>query len=213
MQTSLKNIQGKEVGTVELPDDIFSAEINTSVMHQSLLRQLANKQLGTHSAKSRGQVRGGGRKPWRQKGTGRARQGTIRAPQWRGGGIVFGPTPRSHAKRMPRKMRRLALRSALSVKAAAQQIVVLDELSFEKPSTKAMAEMMAALGVQRNALLLLPDANDVVELSARNLPNMKILRATYLNVRDLLGYQTIILPQDAISVIASFLGDAEQVEE
>lgn len=213
MQTSLKNIQGKEVGTVELPDDIFSAEINTSVMHQSLLRQLANKQLGTHSAKSRGQVRGGGRKPWRQKGTGRARQGTIRAPQWRGGGIVFGPTPRSHAKRMPRKMRRLALRSALSVKAAAQQIVVLDELSFEKPSTKAMAEMMAALGVQRNALLLLPDANDVVELSARNLPNMKILRATYLNVRDLLGYQTIILPQDAISVIASLLGDAEQVEE
>ena len=213
MQTSLRNIQGKEVGAVELPDDIFSAEINTAVMHQSLLRQLANKQLGTHSAKSRGQVRGGGRKPWRQKGTGRARQGTIRAPQWRGGGIVFGPTPRSHAKRMPRKMRRLALRSALSVKAAAKQIVVLDELSFEKPSTKAMAEMMAALGVQRNALLLLPDANDVVELSARNLPNMKILRATYLNVRDLLGYQTIILPQDAISVIASFLGDAEQVEE
>jgi len=213
MQTSLRNIQGKEVGAVELPDDIFSAEINTAVMHQSLLRQLANKQLGTHSAKSRGQVRGGGRKPWRQKGTGRARQGTIRAPQWRGGGIVFGPTPRSHAKRMPRKMRRLALRSALSVKAAAKQIVVLDELSFEKPSTKAMAEMMAALGVQRNALLLLPDANDVVELSARNLPNMKILRATYLNVRDLLGYQIIILPQDAISVIASFLGDAEQVEE
>ena len=213
MQTSLRNIQGKEVGAVELPDDIFSVEINTSVMHQSLLRQLANKQLGTHSAKSRGQVRGGGRKPWRQKGTGRARQGTIRAPQWRGGGIVFGPTPRSHTKRMPRKMRRLALRSALSVKAAAKQIVVLDELSFEKPSTKAMAEMMAALGVQRNALLLLPDANEVVELSARNLPNMKILRATYLNVRDLLGYQIIILPQDAISVIASFLGDAEQVEE
>ena len=213
MQASLKNIQGKEVGTVELPDDIFNAEINTSVMHQALVRQLANKQLGTHSAKSRGQVRGGGRKPWRQKGTGRARQGTIRAPQWRGGGIVFGPSPRSHAKRMPRKMRRLALRSAISVKAAAQQIVVLDELSFEKPSTKAMAEMMEALGVQRNALLLLPEINDVVELSVRNLPNMKTLRATYLNVRDLLGYQTIILPQDAISVIASFLGDTEQVEE
>ena len=210
MQAPLKNMQGQEVGTVELPDDIFNIEPNQAVMHQALVRQLANKRLGTHKTKTRGQVRGGGRKPWRQKGTGRARQGTIRAPQWRGGGTVFGPQPRSYAKRMPRKMRRLALRSALSVKASEQQIVVLDELSFEAPRTKEMAAVMDALGVERNALLLLPEANETVELSARNLPYVKTLRANYINVRDLLGYQTVIMPKQAIDVIAAFLGETDQ---
>ncbi|HFQ94961.1 MAG TPA: 50S ribosomal protein L4, partial [Anaerolineae bacterium] len=159
-----------------------------------------------------GQVSGGGRKPWRQKGTGRARQGSIRAPHWRGGGTVFGPQPRSYAKRMPRKMRRLALRSALTVKAQAQEIIVLDELSMDAPRTKAMDAMMDALGVERNALLLLPEANDNVELSARNLPYVKILRANYLNVRDLLGYKVIIMPKQAIEVIASFLGEESEPE-
>jgi len=210
MQASLKNMQGQEVGTVELPDDIFNIEPNQAVMHQALVRQLANKRLGTHKTKTRGEVRGGGRKPWRQKGTGRARQGTIRAPQWRGGGTVFGPAPRSYAKRMPRKMRRLALRSALSVKAGEGQIVVLDELSFDAPRTKDMVAVLDALGVERSALVLLPEVNDIVELSARNLPYVKTLRANYINVRDLLGYETVIMPRQAIDVIADFLGETDQ---
>jgi len=210
MQAPLKNMQGQEVGTVELPDEIFNIEPNQTVMHQALVRQLANKRQGTHKTKTRGEVRGGGRKPWRQKGTGRARQGTIRAPQWRGGGTVFGPSPRSYAKRMPRKMRRLALRSALSVKAGEQQIVVLDELNFDAPRTKDMVAVLDALGVERNALVLLPEANDIVELSARNIPYVKTLRANYINVRDLLGYQTVIMPQQAIDVIAAFLGETDQ---
>jgi len=210
MQASLKNMQGQEVGTVELPDEIFNIEPNQAVMHQALVRQLANKRQGTHKTKTRGEVRGGGRKPWRQKGTGRARQGTIRAPQWRGGGIVFGPAPRSYAKRMPRKMRRLALRSALSVKAQEGRIIVLDDLSFAAPRTKDMVVMLDALGVERNALVLLPETNDVVELSARNLPYVKTLRADYINVRDLLGYQVVIMPQKAIDVIADFLGETDQ---
>jgi large subunit ribosomal protein L4 len=210
MQASLKNMQGQEVGSVELPDEIFNIEPNQVVMHQALVRQLANQRQGTHKTKTRGEIRGGGRKPWRQKGTGRARQGTIRAPHWRGGGTVFGPSPRSYAKRMPRKMRRLALRSALSVKANAQQLVVLENLSLAAPRTKDMDAMMDALGVERSALLLLPEANDIIELSARNLPYVKTLRANYINVRDLLGYETIVMPQQAIDVITDFLGENDQ---
>jgi len=210
MQASLRNMQGQEVGSVELPDEIFNIEPNQVVMHQALVRQLANQRQGTHKTKTRGEIRGGGRKPWRQKGTGRARQGTIRAPHWRGGGTVFGPSPRSYAKRMPRKMRRLALRSALSVKANAQQLVVLENLSLAAPRTKDMDAMMDALGVERSALLLLPEANDIIELSARNLPYVKTLRANYINVRDLLGYETIVMPQQAIDVITDFLGENDQ---
>ena len=211
MQTPLKNMQGETVGSIELSDAIFAAEVNTAVMHQALVRQLANRRLGTHKTKTRGMVSGGGRKPWRQKGTGRARQGSTRAPHWRGGGVVFGPQPRSYTQKMPRKMRRLALRSALTVKAQDQQIVVLDELSLAAPRTREMAMMMRALDVKRSALVLLPETDANVELSARNIPNVKALRAGYLNVRDLLGYETIVLPQQALPVIESFLG-AGQVE-
>ncbi len=210
MKAPLKNMEGQEVGVVDLPDAIFAAEINQAVMHQALVRQMANKRLGTHKTKTRGEVRGGGRKPWRQKGTGRARQGTIRAPHWRGGGVVFGPRPRSYRKRMPRKMRRLALRSALSVKAQDSQIIVLDRLTMDAPRTRDMAAMLDALDIERSALLLLPDRDENVELSARNLPNVKTLRANYLNIRDLLGYETLIMPQDALPIIESFLGDAEE---
>ena len=211
MQVSLKNMEGNEVGSVELSDAIFAANINTAVMHQALVRQLANRRLGTHKTKTRSEVRGGGRKPWRQKGTGRARQGTIRAPQWRGGGAVFGPQPRSYHKQMPRKMRRIALRSALSVKARENQIVVLEQLQMSAPRTRDMAAMLDALEVGRNALLLLSESDANVELSARNLPNVRILRVNYLNVRDLLGYSTIVIHQDALSVIESFLGDDQEI--
>ncbi|MCP4164641.1 MAG: 50S ribosomal protein L4 [Chloroflexi bacterium] len=209
MQVSIRNMEGSEVGSIDLSDAIFAAEVNTTVMHQALVRQLANRRQGTHKTKTRSEVRGGGAKPWRQKGTGRARQGTIRAPQWRGGGTVFGPQPRSYRKRMPRKMRRVALRSALSVKASEKQIIVLDELALDAPRTRDMVAVLDALDVDRSALVLLPESNSNIELSARNLPNVKTLRAGYINVRDLLGYETIVVPQQTLSLLETFLGDEQ----
>ncbi len=212
MEVSLKNMQGQEVGAVDLPDAIFASEINQAVMHQALVRQLANRRLGTHNTKTRSDVSGGGRKPWRQKGTGRARQGSTRAPHWRGGGVVFGPHPRSYTQKMPRKMRRLALRSALSVKAQDQQVIVLDRLEVAVPRTKDIAQMLAALNVNRSALVLLPERNTNVELAARNLPHVKTLHAPYLNVRDILGHDTLIVPQQALAVLESFLGAEEALD-
>ncbi len=206
MQVPVYNIEGEQVGEVELKDSIFAIEPNVPVMHQALVRQLANARQGTHSTKTRGEVSGGGRKPWRQKHTGRARQGSIRAPQWVGGGIVFGPKPRSYRKDMPKKMRRLALRSALSAKVAEGQIRVLDELDFPEPRTKRMVEVLDNLAIEGSVLILLPAENEGVELSARNLPDVKTLRASYLNVRDLLGYDTILVPLASLQVIEQILG-------
>jgi large subunit ribosomal protein L4 len=175
-------------------------------MHQALVRQLANGRRGTHKVKTRGEVSGGGRKPWRQKGTGRARQGSTRAPHWRGGGIVFGPTPRSYAQKMPRKMRRVAMRSALSAKAGNGQLVVVDSLALAQPKTKEMAAVLRNLRAEQSALILLPERNNNVELSARNLPEVKALQAGYLNMRDLLGYRTLVVVTDAIDEIERILG-------
>jgi large subunit ribosomal protein L4 len=202
-------MQGEIVGEVELRDDIFGVPLTPAtkaVMHQALLRQLANARLGTHDTKTRGEVSGGGRKIWRQKGTGRARQGSIRAPHWRHGGVVFGPHPRSYAQKMPRKMRRLALRAALSAKAADQQIVVLDELALEAPKTKQMLQVLGALKLDSSVLILLPAKDAAVEMSARNLPRVKTLLANYLNVRDLLGYDYVLMPKGSLEVIESILG-------
>lgn len=206
MRVPVYNIEGEQVGETELNDSIFAAPVHEPVMHQALVMQLANARQGTHNTKTRGEVRGGGRKPWRQKGTGRARQGSIRAPQWVGGGTVFGPKPRSYRKDMPRKMRRLALRSALSVKAAAGQIKVLDDLNLPEIRTKAMVRVLDNLEVDGSALILLPERNETVELSARNLPDVKTLRASYLNVRDLLGYETVLMPLASLQVIERILG-------
>ena len=206
MRVPVYNIEGEQVGEVELNDAIFGIEPNIPVMHQALVRQLANARQGTHSTKTRGEVSGGGRKPWPQKGTGRARQGSIRAPQWVGGGTVFGPKPRSYYQKMPKKMRRLALRSALSVKAAAGQIKVLDELQLPEIKTKRMVQVLQNLGIEGSALILLPERNENVELSARNLPDVKTLRASYLNVRDLLGYETVIMPLASLEVVENILG-------
>ncbi|MBC7257909.1 MAG: 50S ribosomal protein L4 [Chloroflexi bacterium] len=206
MLVPLRNLEGEVVGEVELRDDIFAAPIHEPVMHQALLRQLANARLGTADTKTRSEVRGGGRKPWRQKGTGRARQGSIRAPHWRKGGIVFGPHPRSYAQAMPRKMRRMALRSALSVKAAEEQIIVVQDLALDEPKAKVMRQVVDNLAGGGSALILLPERNEVVELSARNLPDVKTLRAHYLNVRDLLTYDYVVMPVSAIQAIESFLG-------
>lgn len=206
MQVLVHNIQGETVGEVELRDDIFGLEPNVAVMHQALVRQLANARLGTHKTKKRKEVSGGGRKPWRQKGTGRARQGSIRAPQWRGGGTVFGPQPRSYNQKMPRQMRRLAYRSALSVKAQQGQIVVLDALQVEVPKTREMIAVLDRLNVDSSVLILLPQRNENVEKSARNIPDAKTLRASYLNVRDLLNYDYLVMPLAALEVIEGILG-------
>jgi large subunit ribosomal protein L4 len=208
MQVPVYNIQGEQVSETELHDDIFAAPINQALMHQALMRQLANARLGTHKAKTRGEVSGGGRKPWRQKGTGRARQGSIRAPHWRGGGIVFGPTPRSYEQKMPRKMRRQALRSALSVKVAGAQVVLLDALQMAEPKTKEIRGMLHNLGIDSSALILLPQRDEVILRSVRSLPEVRTLVAQYLNVRDLLKYDYIVIPLASLKVIEGILGQA-----
>ena len=206
MRVPVHNMAGETVGEIELREDIFGVPINVSVMHQALVRQQANARLGTHKTKTRGEVSGGGRKPWRQKGTGRARHGSIREPQWRGGGVAHGPRPRSYRKKMPRKMRRLAYKSALSVKAKERQIIVLDDLQVTAPKTREIASILEALAVDSSALILLPERNLNVEKSANNLPNVKTLRAHYLNVRDLLGYDYLLMPLGALEVIEIILG-------
>jgi large subunit ribosomal protein L4 len=206
MQVPVYNTQGKQVEETELRDDIFAAPVNEALMHQALVRQLANARQGTHATKTRGEVRGGGRKPWRQKGTGRARQGSIRAPHWRGGGTVFGPTPRSYRQKMPRKMRRAALRSALSVKAADSQLVLLDAFEMAEPKTKEILGILENLGVQSTALILLPGRDEVILRSVSNLPQVRTLVAQYLNVRDLLKYDYILMPLASLEVIEGFLG-------
>ncbi len=206
MRVSVRNMAGDTVDEIELRDDIFGLEPHEAVMHQAVVRQLANARLGTAATKTRTEVSGGGRKPWRQKGTGRARQGSTRAPQWRKGGIVFGPHPRSYGQRMPRKMRRLALKSALSLKAAADSIVLLNELSMAEPRTKDMLAVLDNLQIDSSALILLSDRSVSVEKSARNIPDVKTLHARCLNVIDILNYDTLVLPVQSLAVIEEILG-------
>lgn len=206
MLVPVLNMAGERVDEIELRDEIFAAPVNRAVMHQALVRQLANARRGTHKAKGRSEVAGGGRKPWRQKGTGRARQGSTRAAQWRGGGIIFGPTPRSYEKKMPRKMRRVAMRSALSLKTTNNQLVVVKDLSLEQPKTRDFVAFLGKLKLENSVLVLLPAHNENVELSARNLPEVKTLLAGYVNVRDVLGHQTLVLTPDTVAEIERILG-------
>jgi len=207
MRVPVYNVNGNQVSETELRDDIFAATVNEAVMHQALVRQMANARQGTHKTKTRGEVAGGGRKPWRQKGTGRARQGSIRAPHWKGGGTVFGPTPRSYEQKMPRKMRRQALRSALSVKAAGSQVRVLDTLEMSAPRTKDVVAMLHNLGIGgASTLILVPQRDETVLRSVRNLPDVRTLVAQYLNVRDLLAFDYILVPMASLQVIEGILG-------
>jgi large subunit ribosomal protein L4 len=196
---------GEVKGTLDLAPEVFEVTPNESVMHQALLRQLANARQGTHDTKNRSEVRGGGRKPYRQKGTGRARQGSIRATQWAGGGIVFGPTPRSYEQDMPRKQRRLALRSALSAKAAAGELTVLEGFELEEPQTRAVVDLLAALEAGRRVLLVLGSHNEVLERSARNIPYVQVILASNLNVRDLLVAETVLITRDAVDHVTEVL--------
>ncbi len=209
MEVDVFNMKGKKVSTAKLPEAIFEAPVKVDLMHQAYVRQMANARLGTHSTKGRSEVSGGGRKPWRQKGTGRARQGSIRAAQWVGGGKIFTPKPRSYEKAMPKKMRRAALRSALSVKLAEGELVLVDEVKLEAAKTRAVAEALAAVAGDATILLLIPENSEeyeAVQRACANLANVKTLLASYLNIRDLLGFEKLVMPLAALDIIEGYLG-------
>ena len=209
MEVDVLNMEGQKIRTVELPAQIFEAPINIDLMHQAFVRQMANARLGTHSTKTRGEVSGGGKKPWKQKGTGRARQGSTRAAQWVGGGKVHTPKPRDYTLPMPRKMRLAALRSALSARASEKAIIVVDDLTLTEAKTKLMAEVMAKLVGNESAVILIPDKNPTYEMiirSASNLAGTKTILANYLNIRDLLSFDKIVLPVQSLDVISAHLG-------
>ncbi|WP_270262001.1 50S ribosomal protein L4 [Lactobacillus panisapium] len=191
--------KGKDAGEVTLKDEVFGIEPNESVVFDAIIRQRAGKRQGTSKVKNRSAVRGGGKKPWKQKGTGRARQGSIRSPQWRGGGVVFGPTPRSYAYSMPRKQRRLAIKSVLSQKLIDQDLIVLDQLTLSAPKTKEFKSILDSLNIEGKVLVVSEDKN--VQLSARNLPKVKAITINGLNVEDVVNYDKLILTKDAIEKI------------
>ncbi|WP_211749519.1 50S ribosomal protein L4 [Paenibacillus sp. Marseille-Q4541] len=204
-KVALYNVSGSQVGEVELNDAVFGIEPNTHVLHDAVVMQRASLRQGTHKVKGRSEVRGGGRKPWKQKGTGRARQGSIRAPQWVGGGTVFGPTPRSYAFKLPKKVRRLAIKSALSSKVIDNEIIVLDALTLNAPKTKEFAAILNNLKVDRKALIVATGYDDNVALSARNIPGVKFVAADGINVLDVLSYDKLIITKDAVQMVEEVL--------
>ncbi len=209
MQVDVLNMEGKKVRTVELPPSVFEAPINLDLMHQAFKRQMANARLGTHDTKTRSEVSGGGKKPWRQKGTGRARQGSTRSPIWKGGGGAHTPHPHLYTQAMPLKMRRAAIRSALTVKAQESNIVVVDDMKLAEPKTRLMAAALNSLVGASSALVVIPEKNEASELivrSTNNLPDTKVLMAGYLNIRDLMVFDKLVLPVAALDVIAAHLG-------
>ena len=209
MKVDVLNLEGKKLREVELPAAIFEAPINVDLMHQAYQRQMANARLGTHDTKVRGEVSGGGAKPWKQKGTGRARQGSRRAAQWVGGGRIHTPHPRSYEQRMPKKMRQAALRSALSAKAKDAAVVVVDELTISEPKTKLMSQALNNLVGDKTALVLLPQKDQSYEVAVRTIGNLeeaKVLLTGYLNIRDLFNYDKLVLPVKALDALAANLG-------
>ena len=200
-KVALYNISGEQIGDIDLMDSIFGVDVNVDAMHQVVKMLLANKRQGTQSALTRAEVRGGGKKPWRQKGTGRARQGSTRAPQWTHGGVVFAPKPRSYRYSLPKKVRRIAMKSALTTKVNGNNIIVLDELNFEAPKTKQVVNMLENLKVDSKALIVLAEKNENVEKSARNIPNINTSLVNTLNVYDILNYDKFIITKAAVEKI------------
>ena len=208
MKADVLNMKGEKVKTVELPAEIFEAPVNIDLMHQVYIQQMANARLGTSKTKTRSEVSGGGKKPWKQKGTGRARQGSTRAPQWAHGGKIHTPRPRKYTQHIPLKMRRAALRSVLTTKAAESNLVIVDELVLPEPKTRLMAQALNVLVGDATVLILVAEkdaAYDVVSRSASNLPDVRLLMANYLNIRDVLGYDKLVMPLKALDVLKSFL--------
>ncbi len=200
-KVALYNMKGEQVGEIDLKDEIFGAEINEAVLHDAVVNQLANKRLGTQSAKTRAEVSGGGRKPYRQKGTGRARAGSSRSPLWRKGGVVFAPQPRSYSYTLPKKVRRLALKSALSSKVKNGNIIVLDQLTMPEPKTKDFAGMLDKLNVRNKALVVTADVDNTVVKSSRNIPGVTPTHAASLNVYDVLAHEKLIMTRDAVTKV------------
>jgi large subunit ribosomal protein L4 len=198
-QTTLFDRTGKSVGSVELHDELFAAPVNEAVLHQVVTAQLAARRIGTHDTKTRGEIRGGGKKPYRQKGTGRARQGTPTAPHYRGGGVVFGPHPRSYEQRLPRKMKRNALRGALTAKLGDEAIRILDTFGLEAIKTQDVAKVLSALNATGRVLVVAPTSDEKLRLSARNLPTVVVILADSLNVVDILKADTLVIEQPALA--------------
>ncbi|AIY04006.1 50S ribosomal protein L4 [Planococcus sp. PAMC 21323] len=204
-KVALLNQTGSQVGEIELNDHVFGIEPNESVLFDAVVSQRASLRQGNHKVKNRSEVAGGGKKPWRQKGTGRARQGSIRSPQWRGGGIVFGPTPRSYSYKLPKKVRRLALRSALSSAVVGENLMVLEGLTFDAPKTKSFNQLIADLSIGKKALFVTADLDENVAKSARNLKGMTVVAADGINVLDLLGHDKIVMTKAAVEKIEEVL--------
>jgi large subunit ribosomal protein L4 len=209
MKVDVYNLKGEKTDSVDLPENIFAAAINVDLMHQAYQRQMANARLGTHNTKRRGEVRGGGAKPWKQKGTGRARRGSMISAQSVGGGRIHTPKPRSYFQAMPKKMRRAALRSALTVIANDQKIVMVDSFEMKNSKTSELSKALKALAGDKRALVLVPDKSEKSEnliKSGRNLAEAKLLQANYLNIRDLLSFEKVIIPLASLDVIKGYLG-------
>jgi large subunit ribosomal protein L4 len=204
-KVALYNVSGAQVGEIELSDVVFGIEPHVHALHEAVLLQQAAERQGTHKTKGRSEVRGGGRKPWKQKGTGRARQGSIRAPQWKGGGTVFGPTPRSYGYKLPKKVRRLAIKSALSSKVIDNELIVLDALELAAAKTKEFAAILSNLKVGRKALVVGGEYNENVALSARNIPGVKYVAADGINVLDVMLYDKLIMTKDAVQKVEEVL--------
>lgn len=205
-KVSLLNQTGASVGEIELNDTVFGIEPHSSVLFDAVIAQRASLRQGNHKVKNRSEVAGGGRKPWKQKGTGRARQGSIRSPQWRGGGVVFGPTPRSYSYKLPKKVRRLALRSALSAKVLEENFLVLEGLALNAPKTKDFLKVLKDLSIEKKALFVTAELDENVALSARNIPGVTVVSATGINVLDLLGHEKIVITKAAVEKVEEVLG-------
>lgn len=204
-KVALYNQTGSQVGEIDLADSVFGIEPNNAVLYDAIVMQQASQRQGTHDVKNRSEVRGGGRKPWRQKGTGRARQGSIRSPQWKGGGVVFGPTPRKYGYKLNRKVRRLALKSALSTKVQNNELLVLDALNFTAPKTKDMAVVLNSLKADRKVLIVTSEYDQNVALSSRNIPGAKFIDAAGVNVLDLVSHDKVIVTKDAVAKVEEVL--------
>lgn len=200
-KVALYDITGSQVGDIELSDDIFGVEVNTHVMYEAVKNYLANQRQGTQSAKLRGEVRGGGKKPWRQKGTGRARQGSIRAPQWKGGGVVFAPKPRDYSYKIPKKVKRLALKSALTSKVQDQEMIVVDRIVLEQPKTKEMIKVLTNLKASKKTLIVLPERDEAVLRAAANIEGVKTAYVNTINVYDILNCDSFIITKDAVNKV------------
>ena len=200
-KVALYDITGNQIGDVELNDDVFGVEVNTHVMYEAVKNYLANQRQGTQSARTRADVRGGGKKPWRQKGTGRARQGSIRSPQWKGGGVVFAPKPRDYSYKIPKKVKRLALKSALTSKVQDQEIIVVDRLVLEQPKTKEMVKVLNNLNASKKTLIVIPEKDEAVLRAASNIPGVKTAYVNTINVYDILNCDSFLITKDAVNKV------------